>query len=77
MFYNINTKVDGSLENRRHRWRASLRRDDCGGTENDDFFVVKELSEVDADVTSERTNKDVGGKRLSDNNVYRSDFRVL
>ena len=39
-------QVDGAFESRRHSWRASLRRDDCGGIENDDFFVVKELADV-------------------------------
>ena len=42
-------QVGGSLESRRHRWRASLRRDDCGGSENVDFFVAKELAEAGDD----------------------------
>lgn len=52
--------VEGAFESRRHAWRASLRRDDCGGTLDVDFYSVKEVSNFDNDVTTDRSER--GGK---------------
>ena len=51
-------QVEGTFTNERHDWRASRTRDDCGGTLDNDFFVVKELN-VDKpnDATSERQHQ--------------------
>lgn len=48
-------QVEGTFINERHGWRASRNSDDCGGTLDNDFFVVKELNvdKID-DTTSER-----------------------
>ena len=48
-------QVEGTFTNERHDWRASRTRDDCGGTLDNDFFVVKELNvDKPIDATSER-----------------------
>ena len=64
----------GSVDQSRS-WRASLYNDDCGGTLNDDFFVVQEMKkkkngnvnkEESTNVAKDNDDKDTEGGEVND-----------
>jgi hypothetical protein len=46
-------QVEGTFGSGSRSWRASLYNDDCGGTLNDDFFVVQEMKKKTGNVDKE------------------------